>query len=92
MYQSSAGKPKIAPDFREFINLFEMNREDYFKKNLANNEDLDKLFCNVKLELQTLEYIIQSARVIWELHIISAQITLKRAQMSLKEWKMIHVR
>jgi len=85
LYQNSAGKPKIAPDFREFINLFEMNREDYFKKYLANNEHKDKLFCNVKLELQTLEYTIQSARDIWELHIISAQITLKRAQMSLKE-------
>jgi len=86
LYQNSAGKPKIAPDFREFFNLFEMNREDYFKKYLANNEDQDELFCNVKLELQTLEYILQSARDIWELHIISAQITLKRAQMSLKEW------
>ena len=59
LYQNSAGKPKIAPDFREFINLLEMNREDNFKKYLANNEDQDKLFCNVKLELQTLEYIIQ---------------------------------
>jgi len=88
LYQNSAGKPKIAPDFREFFNLFEMNREDYFKKYLANNEDQDELFCNVKLELQTLEYILQSARDIWELHIISAQITLKRAQMSLKEWNM----
>ena len=86
LYQNSAGKPNIAPDFREFFNLFETNREDYFKNYLANKEDQEELFCNVKLELQTLEYILQSARDIWELHIISAQITLKRAQMSLKKW------
>merc|ERR1712130_255823 len=76
LYQNSAGKPNIATDFPQIYELFVAipwsKKEHNFQRILERYPENKIVFDNVRLEVETLEYVLQAANDISALHIISA--------------------
>ena len=63
LYQNSAGRPNIATDFQQIYDLLlEWKKQNDFQGVFKRHDEHKMVFANMKLEIDTLDYIFQAAK------------------------------